>query len=125
MVVTLSAKELSIGITKLSGSKPPLKARIEIVYEIMTMIGIAMTFVISRMYVKLMRNEASNTPFNSNDRNDREIKIIIEANHELNICLLILPIAIRDGLRKPSANLVVTTEPTTEPTSPIVSIKAG
>ena len=53
MEVTLSAKELSTGITKLSGSKPLLKVKIEIEYVKTTMAATASTLAISTIEKRL------------------------------------------------------------------------
>jgi hypothetical protein len=47
------AKELSIGITKLSGSNPLLKAKIATAYDIKTIAENAIMFAVSKRAVKL------------------------------------------------------------------------
>jgi hypothetical protein len=54
-----SARELSIGITKLSGSNPFLKVAMATAKEIITIMKTAIMFVVSKSKVKLKPNATS------------------------------------------------------------------
>jgi hypothetical protein len=58
------------------------------------------------------------------DKTDRIINIMIEADQALKMFFACLRIEEKEGVSKPKASFVVAVEPTTEPTFPIIPIKA-
>ena len=61
-VVTVSAKELSMGITKLSGFHPRLKVKIATVYAIETIAETARMFVVKIWIMNLVTSPSVCTP---------------------------------------------------------------
>ena len=114
-----------MGITKLSGSKPRLNVNIEIEYDKSTIAATAMTLAISRIVNRFRIRDKENTLFIARDRMAKITNTAREADQALKMFFEWLRIEAKDGVSKPKASFVVAVEPTTEPTSPIVSIKAG
>ena len=84
-----------------------------------------MTLAISKTEVRLRKEGNENTPFIARDKIAKMTNTIREADQALKMFLAWFRIEAKDGVSKPKASFVVAVEPTTEPTSPIVSIKAG
>ncbi|MEM3956421.1 MAG: hypothetical protein QW424_06730, partial [Candidatus Bathyarchaeia archaeon] len=94
----LSARELSIGITKLSGSNPFLKVRIEIRYDMRNINGTAIMLTIIRIDENWIKYCGVSRAFNANDITERAAKIISEDNHDPIICSLSFLKSLKDGL---------------------------
>ena len=77
------------------------------------------------MKMRLRKEENDNTLFNTKDKVPKVTKTTIEAVQELNMFLAWLRIEINEGASKPKVSFVVAVEPTTEPTAPMLLIKAG
>jgi hypothetical protein len=121
----LSARELSIGMTKLSGSNPFLKVAIAIAKDIITIIKTAIRFVVSKSRIKLRKPLFKGLACVSNDKTAYIMNIISDAAQVVRILGACFLIEEKKGLTKPMTNFVVAVDPTTEPTSPTVSINAG
>jgi len=80
-VVILSARELSIGITKLSGSNPFLYARIDTIKEIRAITATAIMFNVNKREVKPKNACNSNMLFKKSERAEKDVNIINEAVH--------------------------------------------
>ena len=122
--VTLSAKELSTGITKLSGSRPLLKVKIEIEYVKMTIAATARMLATSTIKISVEKEENENVLCINRDKTARIINIKIEADQALKMVFAWFRIEEKEGVSKPKASFVVAVEPITEPTLPIMPIKA-
>ena len=81
--VMLAAKELSIGITKLPGSRPLWKVRIETEKDSRTIIMTAMTFAISKIETRLEKADAENRPCSDSPKTAKTTDIAIEATQAL------------------------------------------
>jgi hypothetical protein len=123
--VALSAKELSMGITKLSGSRPFLNVRIETPKAKKIIAATAITLARSRTGMRLKKAENEKMPCIERARIAKTTNIMIEAAQALKMFLAWFRMEENEGLSKPRASFVVAVEPTTEPTSPTMSIKAG
>lgn len=77
--IKLSAKELSIGITKLSGSKPFLKVSIETPYDKRIIADTARTFAIKSTDRRPAKVAIVRVPFIAGERNARIKNITTEA----------------------------------------------
>ena len=121
----LSARELSIGMTKLSGSNPFLKVAIAIAKDIITIMKTAIRFVVSKSRTKLRKLLFNGPACVSNDKTAYIMNIISDAAQVARILGACFLIDEKTGLTKPRTNFVVAVDPTTEPTSPTVSINAG
>ena len=84
-----------------------------------------MTLESSKTENRLKIRSAENTPFIVRDKAAKIMNTTREADQALKMFLAWLRIEAKDGVSKPKASFVVAVEPTTEPTSPIVSINAG
>ena len=82
-------------------------------------------FAINKIEIRLRKEENENTLFNTKDRIPKVTKTAREEVQELNMFLAWLRIESNEGASKPRVSFVVAVEPTTEPTAPILLIKAG
>jgi hypothetical protein len=86
MEVMLSAKELSMGMTKLSGSKPFWKVKIEMAKDTTIIAATAMTFTISKIETRFKKADNVNMPFMPKDKNAKRTNIIVELAQVLTMC---------------------------------------
>ena len=80
---------------------------------------------VNKRAVKLRKVENENMLLTDSDKAENRRNIIRDAAHAAKICLEWSRKLEKEGLSKPNASFVVAVDPTTEPTSPTVSIKAG
>lgn len=97
MVVTLSANELSIGITKLSGSHPLLYVAIATMYAMTTMTETAKPFVTKSLAVIAKRLFKATVPQANNDVIEYNANINTEAVQAPPISVLCCLIEEKDG----------------------------
>ena len=125
-VVTLSERELSHGITKLSGSRPFRKVRTAKPYEIVAIIGAARRFRDNRIAANGRRSfKATTLCARNRDAEEKKRNQIADERHAPLISGRLFLIDLKEESSVPRASLVVVVDPTIEPTSPIVSINAG
>jgi len=74
-----SAKELSMGITKLSGSRPLLKVNIAIAKETSTITVTAIMLAINNKEARPIKVDKENSPFTDKANTAKTINIIMEA----------------------------------------------
>jgi hypothetical protein len=109
----------------LSGSNPFLKVAIAIAKDIITIMKTAIRFVVSKSMIKLRKLLFKGLACVSNDKTAYIMNIISDAAQVVRILGACFLIEEKKGLTKPMTNFVVAVDPTTEPTSPTVSINAG
>jgi hypothetical protein len=85
IVVTLSARTLSMGMTKLSGSHPFLKVDIEIIYDNITIMETAIRLVIKSIDIKLKKLVKDSAAFITKDKMPRITNITIDEDQALKI----------------------------------------
>ena len=90
----------------------------------MTIAATARKFANSTIKIRLEKEEKENRLCIDKDKTARTTNIIIEAVQALNILFAWFRIKEKEGASKPKASFVVAVEPTTEPTLPIMPIKA-
>ena len=90
----------------------------------MTIAATARRFATSTIKIRLEKEEKENRLCIDRDKTARTINIIIEAVQALNILFAWFRIEEKEGASKPKASFVVAVEPITEPTLPIMPIKA-
>ena len=79
----LSAKELSMGMTKLSGSRPLLKVNIAIPKETSTIAATARTLAINNKEIRPTKEDKENRPFTDKANTAKTLNITIEAAQAL------------------------------------------
>jgi len=125
-VVTLSERELSHGITKLSGSSPFLKVTTAKPYEIVAIMGAARRFRDNKIAARGSRSFKTTVLCARNrDAEEKRRNQIADERHAPPISGRLFLIDFKEESTVPRASLVVVVDPTIEPTSPIVSINAG
>jgi hypothetical protein len=83
--IKLSANELSMGITKLSGSKPFRKVSIETPYDTRIIADTARMFAIKRTKRRPVKVDSERVPFIAGERSARIKNMTIEAAQALRI----------------------------------------
>ena len=90
----------------------------------MTIAATASTLATSTIEKRLRKEENENKRCIDRDTRAKIINIIIEAVQALKMLFAWFRIEEKEGESKPRASFVVAVEPTTEPTLPIIPIKA-
>ena len=88
------------------------------------MAATARTLATSTIKIRLEKEEKENRLFIDRDNTAKMMNIIIEAAQALKMFFACFRIEEKEGVSKPKASFVVAVEPTTEPTLPIIPIKA-
>ena len=90
----------------------------------MTIAATASKLATSTIEIRLKNTENENRLFTDRDKTARIMNIKIEAAQALKMFFAWFRIEEKEGSSKPKASFVVAVEPTTEPTLPIIPIKA-
>ena len=90
----------------------------------MTIEATASTLAMSTIEMRLENEENENRLFIDRDNTAKIMNIMIEAAQALKMFFAWFRIEEKEGASKPKASFVVAVEPTTEPTLPIMPIKA-
>ena len=90
----------------------------------MTIEATASTLAMSTIEMRLENEENENRLFIDRDNTAKIMNIMIEAAQALKMFFACFRIEEKEGASKPKASFVVAVEPTTEPTLPIMPIKA-
>ena len=90
----------------------------------MTIEATASTLAMSTIEMRLENEENENRLFIDRDNTAKIMNIMIEAAQALKMFFAWFRIEEKEGESKPKASFVVAVEPTTEPTLPIMPIKA-